>query len=145
MRKHIYVHTSDLECIRQLRDSDEFEHTWRYPEYELTNTQKNEYGRIKTDNFFIHLLLGQILQPNCPWCDTPPVLTKVIGYEIIRRTVYCLGCPKCGARGPTLNIDYCLEESKEMMNEVESLLKAKFIRRIPWDENLQKEYTNVDS
>ena len=144
MRKHIYVHSSNLEYRRELRHADEFEGVPEYAAWEMPFTSQNEYGRIKTDAFYIHLLMGQMQQEGCPWCGSPPTFTKLSSSDGIRLSTYCMQCNHCGARGTVLNVNPHMEQKKETMDEVESILKHRFTQRIPWDKDFVNHYETAE-
>lgn len=76
MRKHIYVHTSDLDVLRDINEDSAFERVCNYDRIEYSKIHTNGFGRIKTDNNYYHILVGQIKQKNCPWCGSECQMKK---------------------------------------------------------------------
>ncbi len=132
MRKHIYLHTSNLNQLRDLRDDIKFEPTPHYPPDQLNLTHQNEYGRIKTHHNYYHIMVGQMKQENCPWCGSGCVLQKT-SQGIIKHSQYCMICISCGARGPILNVSQSMEYNPGEMEEITYLIKKRFETRRQWD------------
>lgn len=137
MKKHIYLHTSNLEHIRRLKEDLAFEPTHEYNPSEFEHSHQNEYGRIKTDQNYYHILIGHVKQKGCPWCGAPPILKKISDGSITRHAEYVMQCINCGARGPVLNVNQFMEQNKDAMSEVQSLMEHRFSHRLPWDEGLK--------
>lgn len=139
MRKHIYLHTSNLEYIRDLRDDNLFQCPSEYDLKSVLKSHRNEYGRIKTNQNYYHILVGTIKQEGCPWCGYSVSLIKLKELTdgmIMLHSRYCMQCNNCGARGPILNVNQVMEGDKILMETIESAERDRFELRRPWDENL---------
>lgn len=142
MRKHIYLHTSNLEMVRDLREDNAFDPLYEYPPNEISRSFPNEYGRIKTLGNYYHIMLGQIQQDGCPWCSGPPEVIKLWGSTNTRYAAYCIQCMQCGSRGPVLNISSSAEENKEVYEEHINFMWQRYKRRRAWDDDFVNPYGN---
>lgn len=141
MRNHLYFYSSNLEQIKSLKEDDQFQLVPEYNEWDANQKSfRNEYGRIKTKKNFYHFLFGRLSQTNCPWCGGLPELKKVYEDICLKRSVYCIHCSKCDARGPSLNIDMNLEKEENFMEECKSLIWNRYNTRRAWDENFVNPY-----
>jgi len=139
----MYFHSSNLDYTKYLREYDNFEHLYQY----ISNcepTYPNEYGRIKTDQAFYHILLGKISQENCPWCGGKGKLKKremhseehfyFTGFDLVQ---YYIECIDCGSRGPILMANKGVKDDKEMQDNLESYAKQRYAYRKMWDHDLR--------
>ena len=94
MKKHIYLHTSNLDYTKELRNDDSFECTHEYPTWEFSKTHRNEYGRILTDDNSYHILIGTISQENCPWCNGKANIRNILSTNPMCSR-YCIECENC--------------------------------------------------
>ena len=140
MKKHFFLHTSDLENIKYIKEDIKFKLTFQYPEWELAKTHRNEYGRIETQQNYYHFLIGQMKQENCPWCGCGCNIEKVSESSIVSHARYCMICLYCGARGPVLNIAPTVENDPVAVEQYKMLIKQRFETRRPWDANLENVY-----
>ena len=46
MKKHIYLHTSNLDNIPFLKEEEKFQQIFNYPKSEVEKANKNERGRL---------------------------------------------------------------------------------------------------
>lgn len=136
MRKHLYFNSSNFDYIEDISADENFE-----PVYNYINTRKNvspyEWGRIKTPSLYIHLIMGHIIDKNCPWCGCGVSLTplnKDNPSDPFHKLVFCMECPRCGARGPTANIDAQCMIDKNMQDEVRKRIEHMYTQRKAWDE-----------
>lgn len=143
MRKHIYLHTSNLDITKHLRDDHKFEIVPEYGIYEMQLSLRNEYGRIKTDQNYYHILLGAIQQEGCPWCASPSEIKKVRDSTEFSHAVYCMQCVGCGARGPLLNVSKSIEENEEAITHITQLLNDYFKTRRAWDADFVNPYETI--
>ena len=137
---HIYLHTSNLKHTRTLKEDPSFQPPFEYGAYELQHTHRNEYGRIKTPTTYYHILIGQILQHNCPWCGEWPVIQDITKENLHNTPInckkLCLECPKCQSRGPSFIMTEGLDES--CTHRIISYMKDRYQTRIPWDYKLKE-------
>lgn len=140
--KHIYLHTSNLENARALREDSNFEPTPHYDPIGMANLHRNEFGRIRTKQNYFHILLGKLYEENCPWCGCVPEIKKLgqpgLGEMPIRMDQYCLQCRQCGSRGPILNINASIPE--EHIEEYYSMIRMRYVHRRSWDEGFVNPY-----
>ncbi len=136
MRKHLYFYSSNLEYIKEFRDDDSFESVCQYPLEELKKCHKNEFGRIKTNQNYYHLLIGTIRNEGCPWCAAALEIDKINVTTFSDK--YFLKCINCGARGPTAFINDLIFKDEEKW--VLDRLKSIFEYRLPWDHNFVNPY-----
>jgi len=140
MRKHLYFYVSNLEQTKEIRNDDRFEPVPEYDSYELPLTSRNEYGRIKTNQNYYHILVGKLEQEGCPWCGHFAQIVKVDEDVFMQRAIYCIQCTKCGARGPMLNIDVNVENNETVMSHFNDLLWTRYKHRRPWDDGFKNHY-----
>jgi len=140
MKKHLYFYSSDPFQTKDLRNDDMFESTPEYDHYDLARTFPNEYGRIKTDQNYYHLLIGRLTQKNCPWCGFTPELLKVYDDKMLNRSGYCIECKQCRSRGPVLNVDKAMELNEHMMEHCIELLWNRYNHRRAWDADFVHPY-----
>lgn len=136
--KDIYVHTSDLGIRRYLCEDPDFVPTFEYNPRQYPNVHRNEYGYIRTEEFRIHILLGNIPQRNCPWCGIEPCLKKlnpISGHNFVR---FFLECPQCLSLGPVLNICEPALICEDAIKEYEYFVHSRYQHRLPWDDKLEK-------
>ena len=139
MRKNLYFYSSNLDYLENLQRDSLFEPPHSYPYYALEKCHRHEYGRIKTDNNYFHLIMGNPLQEKCPWCNTLPVLKRINSYRSEPLTgydSYCFECPKCGSRGPLIHITE-MNIDDQTFEYIEAKIKAIYQQRIPWDQDLK--------
>ena len=140
MKKHIYLHTSNFNDIRDLREDRKFESVFEYPAHECSRSHRNEYGRIKTDDNFYHILVGQIPQEDCPWCGCFCKIEKVGESTMSSHSIFCMICTVCRARGPILSILKSLENDNLAIEEYQRMMKQRFESRRCWDDRFQNHY-----
>lgn len=140
MRKHLYFYASNLEQVKALREDDQFESVHEYSSYEFQFALRNEYGRIKTNQNYYHLLVGGMQQEHCPWCGHFAQIIKVHEHVFMQRAIYCIQCTQCGARGPTLNIDTNVENDETVMSHFNDLLWSRYKHRRAWDDGFKNQY-----
>jgi hypothetical protein len=145
MRKHIYVHTSTQDYLRDINEDVEFESVAQYDPISSQKCYKNEYGRIKTKGNYYHIMIGEMKQENCPWCNSPAVLKKV--YDGVSDTMtpsepdqYCMICTQCGSRGPLLNLNQHVVKDPKFMTYIEQCIKDRYESRRQWDSHLINPY-----
>ncbi len=139
MKEHLYFQSSNLEYSRFLQDDVNFEPIHEYDLIDFQKITPYEWGRIKTGNNYIHLILGTILNNNCPWCKEEPYLKKVLDGDLFNFSQFCLVCPNCGSRGPVLNVRSDIEPKTIAFNQWFDLLNARYARRLSWDHGFKKE------
>lgn len=140
MRKHLYFYSSNLEQTKELRNDVKFQHVHEYDAHEYPLTSRNEYGRIKTDQNYYHILFGRLEQEGCPWCGSPAKVVKLSTDKALLYTAYCIQCMGCGARGPSLNVSQTTEQNKELFDECINLLWHRYNHRRAWDEGFVNPY-----
>lgn len=139
-RKHIYLHTSNVENTSRLRNEELFEPVFKYcPITEIPYIHQNEYGRIKTKDAYYHILVGQIRKKGCLWCNFPlNVISEHIKDEYPNDAnkfkLFC-ECQRCGARGPSkiLFINFDDQKVKDCIDQ----LILQHYQEIPsWEESI---------
>jgi len=136
MKKHLYFHSSNLEQIREIKKDANFEPYYEYgPMPDKMNQHQYEYGRIKTDTNYYHFIMGNPRQEGCPWCGGTAEIIEGITSSISPRK-YCIQCMRCGARGPTLNVNTDQAENPEVV----ALLWQRFETRRTWDDSFINPY-----
>lgn len=133
MRNHLYFNSTNLDYIKFLRDDYLFEIVSEYPEHEANACHRNEWGRIKTANNYIHLIMGKVPDIGCPWCGSPAASRKIKDATIITPSQYCMECLICGARGPILNVIKEVELDPRAMEEIKDLMYQRYSYRNGWD------------
>lgn len=144
MRKHIYLHFSNLDQLRELRNDDKFERPPEY--YEWVGVQKafrNEYGRIRTNQNYYHILVGHLEQDGCPWCGSPAEVVKLGNSRVLGFKTYCIQCIQCGSRGPTLNVSETSIENTEIFQDCMERLWHRYKHRRTWDDGFQNPYESI--
>lgn len=144
MKKHIYLHSSNLENMRALRDDADFQPLYGYPHDEAHRSSRHEYGRIKTRDNFYHILLGNMEQKGCPWCKGDVEVRNSITSVEFGWCAYWIQCDACGARGPKLNIVESITNDPKDMEEIMNLLWHRFNHRRQWDEDFHNPYVLAD-
>jgi hypothetical protein len=134
MRKHIYLHTSNLDYINELNEDESFERIFEYPPYEMHKGHEYEWGRIKTHKNYYHILIGNMPQEGCPWCGSPGKVVKLNSDSDY--SSYCIKCLKCRSQGPVIIIDNMVLKDEMAFAEYESLLYLQYKIRKSWDESL---------
>ena len=133
MKKHYYLHSPDIEIRNDLIKSKYLQHPMLYSIADFSDTHANEFGRFETHNAFYHILIGQIKNENCPWCDgivdvIEVSKTVILGMINLSLTVRC---SNCHSQGPEKT--FCLSEKmyadSTCISEVYSLLKEKYMNR----------------
>lgn len=140
MKKHLYYYSSNLDNLKDLREDDQFESVPEYNQLEISLVSRNEYGRIKTEQNYYHFLVGRLSQTNCPWCGALPELMKIHEHSFLMRSVYCIQCTQCGARGPTLNIVMNHEHDENMMDHYKKFMWDRYNHRRAWDDGFNNPY-----
>ena len=141
MGKHIYFHIGKLEYIKYLNGDPSFEISPEYECLEMGKRHRNEYGRLKSNGNFYHILVGQMQQEGCPWCGSP---AKIIKLECTSRAIgfsaYCIQCVGCSSRGPVLNLrdEDCLSE--KFYEEGMDILLHRYKTRRTWDVDFVNPY-----
>ena len=146
MKKHIYLHTSNLNYKRDIKDDRNFEPCIHYSVKDYQKISKYEFGRINTNENYIHIIMGNIPQENCPWCGSIPKLIKLPDEEIrdiLLPSKYCIQCYTCGSRGPVLNVNCTSEQNSPYMEEMENLIKRRYERRNQWDHDFINPYDSI--
>lgn len=143
MKKHIYLYFSKKEQLTDLKQDDKFEFWFEYSFHEASHIHKNEYGRIKTNKNYYHILCGRLEKKDCPWCSSPSEVVKLSYNPVSQYTIYSIQCMKCGSRGPSLSISEAMEKNKEAFEEFMSVLWSAYKQRKPWDDGLVSPYEEV--
>lgn len=138
MREHFYLNSSNLEYIRKLKEDHQSEYVYEYDPISLSKAHQNEWGRIKTDYAYYHILLGHITPEGCPWCGAESTLTKIKMASTFSPAQYCLVCIQCGSRGPILNVFADIENNPIQMENIKSFMNQKYKARRAWDEGLNE-------
>lgn len=136
MRKHVYLHTSNFEYIKHLRNESSFENVHQYNRItEFPYISENEFGRIKTSQNYFHILIGHIRHEGCAWCDFPLKVisnhAKAFPFDENKFEFYCL-CEQCGAKGPITYL-HINDTSEEVKHEMDALILQKYQRRLSWE------------
>jgi hypothetical protein len=134
-RTHIYVQSTNFEYIKHIRDDIWFSSCFEYPFLEKNSTHRNEYGRIKTPSNFIHFIMGQLPDRNCPWCSNPAALIKVKESTNIIPAQYCIQCLGCGSRGPILHVSQAMETNPDAFEHVKDMMYQRYSYRNAWDQS----------
>lgn len=142
MKRHIYLHTSNFEVTTHLNEDDQFESLPNYKPKEFLLLHQHEYGCIKTKQNFYHIILGNIKDDTCPWCNSPVELKKLGENKFTQYSHYCMKCPRCLSHGPILNVCFSAEQDQKYMDELFSFIKQRFSYRNSWDKNLVNHYEN---
>lgn len=151
MRKHIYLHTSNLENAQEFSDDLCFEPAYMYC-HQIKNISPYEWGRIKTEAYYYHIMIGNIRNDNCPWCGSTPNLVELsekAPFPMPDRVTFFYECLNCGSRGPVNKIhfneimDICLE--RQVKDEVKAKIKARYSERKQWDHDLVNPYEKKES
>ena len=140
MKKDLYVNITNLKITHELVHHCKFRGVPEYDSKEFSELHRNEYGMFQIDDLNIRVLLGQLSQPNCPWCDSEPeIIIKDINIQkdpcvaqgYIKK-IY-MKCPECKSEGPhtilTIN-DY----REKFFDRIKELIKQKYSQRVKWDE-----------
>ena len=133
--KDIYVNSSDLKIVRDLRDHRDFKPAHEYPILEYEKISRYEYGEIKTDNLTIHFIMGNPPKDNCPWCDGENVIQRTTSKCFPFYERFWCECLKCGSRGPILNVSVSI--SQENMEFYLDFIRQRYKQRISWDHNFK--------
>lgn len=130
MKKHIYVHTSDLNKIDEFISDDNFLSVYDYPEKFLKKIYPNEFGWLETKNLYIHTVIGSLPLFKCPWCNSEPVLKQEdVEISMSYLSKYYFECPNCYSRGP-------LFVSTSLYHPDDNILKGRYGIRLPWDHDI---------
>ena len=139
--KHLYFHSSKFEYIQDLLDDKDFERTFEYPPSEFHKSYENEFGRIRTSSNYFHFLLGSIRQRFCPWCGEKPEfkqINEVKPGDFFQYLQFSYICPKCGSRGPVINICESALVDEKFKDTLEQVAQSRYEHRIGWEEGLIK-------
>lgn len=144
MKKHFYLHTSNLENAREFTEDSSFQPTYCYPYFETYVSFRNEYGRIKTDQNYYHIMLGTIRDDNCPWCGSVPNVVELsVGVDVpfnTQKIKFCMECFNCGSRGPVNTISFNDITDFQVKEHVKALIKQRYSERKQWDHDLKNPY-----
>jgi len=146
MRKHIYVHTSNLENASVMSSDESFQPVYEYIN-EVKDISRNEWGRFKTDQNYYHIMLGSIRNDNCPWCGSVPnlvELTERVDWPGQSKIKFCLECLNCGSRGPVNTLTFNDLTNFEAKDHVKEMIKARYSERKQWDHELVNPYERHD-
>lgn len=140
MREHLYFHSSNLDYRHYLKDMIEFEPSYLYPSRsDINKTLQNEYGRIKTQNHYIHIILGKIIHDGCPWCNSPGKLIESDNSTDYYKN-YFLKCVNCGAQSPVLTISCNYKFDDFELTVIGDRLKYIFCNPNEWDKDFKNPY-----
>ena len=128
----MYVLFNNPDYFNKLKDCHEFIRTFEYTTKEIQNTSQSEWGKLNLRNGnYLHLIFDTGRENNCPWCDCPePIIKQVKLYNPGYEMFYCQ-CPKCGARGPILNVNESALIEEEVEKEYKNYCLQRWIHRIP--------------
>lgn len=140
MRKHIYLHTSNLTHASQIAKDKAFEPLCTYQNDILFKVYRNEFGRIKTSSNYFHIMLGTITDDNCPWCGSVPTLVDLnepADWTGQARIKFYMQCLNCGSTGPVNTITFNDITDFEIKEHVKQMIKHKYSERKQWDHDLE--------
>ena len=137
MIKHIYVHTSDLEVIKEIRHLKTFEKVSEYSPELFMNAYQNELGLLKIDNLYIHFVIGKLVNDKCPWCSNEVVFKELSFNELNmlpndQAMVSCYECVNCRSRGPVKILKGNFKEDPKLYEETKACLKEFYSVRVIW-------------
>jgi hypothetical protein len=144
-KEKIYVHTSDIKVVKELKYCDEFRYPSEYPATQYEKLYQNEYGKISLRGLDIHVLVGRNFSKSkkCPWCDTEVELKfKKPRYtqnplELGSEIWFHFECPSCHSRGPIVPVQLPRKEYEQELDPwIEDFLLQKYDDRIPWDKDI---------
>ncbi len=136
MRKDLYVSFTDYDYLREFIENNDFVSVAEYDTFELEKTSPCEYGKLRLDNMYLHLIADSGICPNCPWCDcgVQEVVLEMPEYEVemvlITFAKVYARCMNCLARGPVLNIRLLDTEDKIVMDEYKEFVRHRWGQRI---------------
>ena len=137
--RHLYFHSSKMEQTDGIKKDRSFEHCPMYERDEYQKLLLNEWGRIKTKDSYIHIIMGKIERKGCHWCGSELFFNK-IGKDPSkdRCNLHCMECKKCGARGPLIR----LPEShvKALFDEAMNISQKSYESIRQWDCDLVNPY-----
>jgi len=139
MKNHIYLHTSNFENTRFIRNDESFFPPFNYTPQQYEKLLGNEYGIIETDDNYYHILVGSINQDGCPWCGGEAIVKKLFDgtKEMpIQHSIYCMECVRCRSRGPLLN----LIGSTVDIEEYFEFMRNRYKRRLSLDSDFINPY-----
>jgi hypothetical protein len=133
MIKDIYVYFSDRDYFREVRDNPYFVHPHEYDVFEYANCSREEFGKLKLANGLqIRLIFDSGREIRCPWCGYPQPEIKNQDSIIAHMIRFFAECPRCLARGPTLNVNRNLfENTDKYLDEYKELVRQRWTVRIP--------------
>jgi len=133
--KKIYIHTSYLDNKDYFESNESFECVSQYDYYNTMRANRNELGRIKVGSYFLHILIGKLLNKNCPWCNSVPVFKKKQFNKVIYISIFqfYMECPNCGSTGPKKTLTIHRPDDKLLNDEIENMIKQLYGDRIPWE------------
>ena len=133
MKKHFYLHCDNQDIISSLKLLDNFEKTVQYSTFEMNKTYRNEYGRIKTQDAYLHILVGTIHDLGCPWCDGELEVIEISKDKVLNfyYVTFTVKCKMCNSQGPKdrLQLNEKMEADENMMNEIHSFILNKYNKR----------------
>lgn len=140
--KDIYVYFTDHDYFREFRDHDKFKHPSEYDPIEYQNLQRNEYGKLRLNNFQMRLLFDNGFEPSCPWCNHPKPEVRQVNSKNIEYPFFMLfaECPHCLCRGPRLNISRHLSDNETEIEHYKDYVLNRWAQRQPkrWKINENK-------
>lgn len=136
MKKDLYVSFTDYDYLRDFRKHEDFVSPAEYEPFEFEKTSSWEFGKLKLDNMYLHLIADASLSSNCPWCgcevqeffvEKPEYEVKMGLMPLAKAYAKCMDCL---ARGPTLNIRLLDTEDKEMVEVYKDFVLQRWRQRV---------------
>lgn len=139
--KHLYFHSSKLDYIECFARDSRFEYVGDYPPIDANLALQSEWGRIKTNSFHYHFILGnlQFQDKGCPWCGDKCNLVINPINEVSHTTCW-MECPTCLSRGPLLRTMPIEGRDTREFGVVSDIIRSIFNLRIQWDHDLINPY-----
>lgn len=132
----IYVHTSKLDNLENLKDLEGFTPPYLYDIHYSQNQHPNEWGLIKLGNTRIHFLVGKIKDDKCPWCNQDQkFIMKESKRGFLDEYELHLECNHCGSTGPKTFL-VINNQDEDVLQHIEALIREKYSVRLQWDYKL---------
>jgi hypothetical protein len=136
MIRHIYVHTSYNGAIRALYRRMDFMAMGYYSVDQLEKCLPKEKGYADVGDVRLHVLVGQIDDPFCPWCGSEPIRIDEQSADKTSILRSFLLCKTCGSRGPLL--DYNIIADDADFHDV--TLQEHYLKKRAWDAQVKNPY-----
>lgn len=136
--EHFYINIKDYKLFDEIKQLENFQPFYLYYLEERKMGFQHEIGRLRYDNFHVHILLGNMPNSGCPWCGAPGEMKKI--YSSYLYDQYQIVCINCGARGPTLKVIPEMGINPDTNALIEERMQHQFKNTRTWEVDFKNPY-----